>query len=103
MNLKEHTHQKDNWAQRLPTVILIAGSFLFFIPNIFFAIQGFSIRYWADDYCFSGFLREYGFTHGLIEFYSTTSNRFSAFVFTGFRELFGDKAIRKIPSLNINT
>jgi len=100
-NLKAYTHQKDNRVQGLPTVILIAGSFLFFIPNIFFAIQGFSIQYWADDYCFSGFLREYGFTHGLIEFYSTTSNRFSAFMFTGFSELFGENAIRMIPSLII--
>ena len=101
MNEKIQTHQKDNRDQHLPAVILIAGSILFLIPNIFFVIQGFSIRYWADDYCFSGFLKDHGFTHGLIEFYSTTSNRFSAFIFTGFSELFGENAIRGIPSLII--
>jgi len=101
MNEKIQTHQKDNRDQQLPAVVLIAGLILFLIPNIFFVIQGFSIRYWADDYCFSGFLREHGFTHGLIEFYFTTSNRFSAFMFTGFSELFGEDAIRVIPSLII--
>jgi len=101
MNLQTRIHQEDSIYQRLPKVILIAGSVFFLIPNIFFVIQGFSIRYWADDFCFSGFLREYGFTHGLIKFYSTTSNRFSAFMFTGFSELFGENAIRMIPSIII--
>jgi hypothetical protein len=99
--LKAQGWQKDIKKQRLYTIILTAGSIFFLIPNIFFAIQGFSIRYWADDYCFSGFIREHGFTHGLIEFYSTTSNRFSAFIFTGFSELFGENAIRVIPTLVI--
>jgi len=101
MNLKLHVQQEGGWAQRLPAVTLIAGSFLFLIPNVFFVVQGLSIRYWADDYCFSGFLREYGFAHGLMKFYSTTSNRFSAFIFTGFGELFGEHAIRVIPSIVI--
>ena len=100
-NLKTQGWHKDNKNQRINKIILIAGSISFLIPNIFFAIQGFSIRHWADDYCFSGFIREYGFTHGLVEFYSTTSNRFSAFIFTGFFELFGENAIRVIPALVI--
>ncbi len=100
-NLKAQGWKKDIKNQRLYKIILISGSIFFLIPNSFFAIQGFSIRYWADDYCFSGFIREYGFTHGLVEFYSTTSNRFSAFIFTGFSELFGENAIRVIPTLVI--
>jgi len=99
--LKAQGWEKDIKNQRIYAIILIAGSIFFLIPNIFFAIQGFSIRHWADDYCFSGFIREYGFTHGLVEFYSTTSNRFSAFIFTGFSELFGENAIRVIPTLVI--
>ena len=100
-NLKVQGWQKDIKNRRLYKIILIAGSIFFLIPNIFFAIQGFFIRHWADDYCFSGFIKEYGFTHGLVEFYSTTSNRFSAFIFTGFSELFGENAIRVIPALII--
>ncbi len=101
MNLKAQAGQKDIRNQRLYSIILMAGSAAFLIPNIFFAIQGFSIRYWADDFCFSGFIKEYGFARGLIEFYSTTSNRFSAFIFTGFSELFGKNAIRAIPPIAI--
>jgi len=100
-NLKAQSRQKDFGNQRLYPIILIAGSIFFLIPNIFFAIQGFSIRYWADDFCFSGLIKKFGFTHGLVEFYSTTSNRFSAFIFTGFCELFGENAIRVVPALVI--
>jgi len=101
MNLNPQIQKKENRVQRLFSVMLIAGSVFFLIPNIFFAIQGFSIRYWADDYCFSGLFREYGFTRGFFEFYSTTSNRFSAYIFTGLSEFFGENAIRVIPTLII--
>ncbi len=101
MNLKAQGQQKENRIKRFYAIILKAGSFIFLIPNVFFTIQGFTTRYWADDYCLSGFIREYGFIHGLIEFYSTISNRFSAFIFSGFSELFGENAIKVISPLVI--
>ena len=78
-----------------------AGSSFFMIINILFAVQGLFIRYWADDYCFSGFIKEFGFVRGLKEFYFSTSNRFGAFIFTGFSELFGENIIRVISPLII--
>ncbi|MDO9546030.1 MAG: DUF6056 family protein [Pelolinea sp.] len=78
-------------------IVLWVGSLFFLIPNLLFIVQGFSSRYWADDYCFSGLIKEYGFIDGLTTFYSTTSNRFSAFIFAGVSELFGRAAIRVIP------
>ena len=101
MNLKAQGQQKENRIKRFYTIILKAGPFIFLIPNVFFTIQGFTTRYWADDYCLSGIIREYGFIHGLIEFYSTISNRFSAFIFSGFNELFGENAIKVISPLVI--
>ncbi|MCD6576509.1 MAG: hypothetical protein J7K66_00675 [Anaerolineaceae bacterium] len=101
MKLKVHRQQKEYPHPHLLAAELIVGSIFFLIPNIFFIVQGFFVRYWADDYCFSGLIREFGFTRGLVEFYSATSNRFSAFVFAGFSELFGDHTIRVISPLII--
>ena len=101
MKLKAQIQKKEYRFQHLYVVILAAGSIFFLIPNFLFVLQGFSIRYWADDYCFSDFIREYGFIRGLVEFYSTASNRFSAFIFTSFSELFGENAIRVIAPLII--
>jgi hypothetical protein len=81
--------------------IILVGSFLFLIPNMLFVFQGFSSRYWADDYCFSGFIKQFGFFNGLSAFYTTTSNRFSAFIFAGLSELFGSGAIRMLPGFVI--
>lgn len=91
----------ENKNRRLKKTVLIVGAVFFMIPNILFAVQGFSVRYWADDYCFSGFIKKFGFVRGLAEFYSSTSNRFSAFIFVGFSEMFGENTIRMIPPLII--
>ncbi len=71
-----------------------AGNLFFLLPNLLFLIRGFNSRYWADDYCFSGILREHGFFGGLGFFYSSVSNRFSAFIFSAISEGFGSRAIQ---------
>ena len=95
-------NQKKQDRNPFPAIIMLwVGSVFFLIPNLFFTFQGFSTRYWADDYCFSGFINKFGFIDGLTAFYSTTSNRFSAFIFAGLSELLGSAAIRVIPALVI--
>ena len=99
MTQKELRQKKMNLLSQ--KYIVRVGSVLFLIPNLLFIFQGFSSRYWADDYCFSGFINEFGFLGGLTAFYSTTSNRFSAFIFASISELFGNRAIRAIPPIVI--
>jgi len=91
---------KTMW-EKITPVILIISPLTFFIPNAIYFIQGFFSRHRADDFCFSGILKENGFFPGLLTFYSTTSNRFSAYIFSAISELLGQKAIRFISPLVI--
>ena len=101
MTKKQNALSQKEKRPSLSKPLIWMGAILFLIPNIIFIYQGFSARYWADDYCFSGFIEQFGFFRGLSAFYSTTSNRFSAFIFTALSELFGNKAIRFLPGFVI--
>src|SRR4030042_2607391 len=87
-----HENRKKSRLEWFP----FAGNLFFLLPNLLFLIRGFNSRYWADDYCFSGIFREYGFFGGLGFFYSSVSNRFSAFIFSAISELFGSWAIQVV-------
>ena len=93
----EKKNNTGMWLQ----IVAIAGSLFFFLPNLLYILMGWFVRHRADDFCFSGTFREFGFVGGLAEFYATISNRFSAFMLWAFSDLFGEKAIRFIPMLAI--
>ena len=82
-------------------VILSAGSLFFLLPNLYYSAMSWFVRHRADDFCFSGTLREFGLLGGLVEFYSSISNRFSAFLVWSFSDLFGQNAIRFFPIMAI--
>lgn len=82
--------------------------FAFWIPLISLAMAlsvlgliGFYTRYWADDYCFSGALREYGFLKAQVNYYLTASDRYSVLPLIGISEWFGSQAIRFLPAFGI--
>jgi len=82
--------------ERAKKAVVIIASVIYLIFNISFLVQGFTLRYRADDYCFTGFLYQQGFIGGLIEFYTTTSNRFSAYLISALTDSFGQSGIRLI-------
>jgi len=92
--------ERIGW-EKITPALLVFSSVTFLIPNVIFIIQGFYSRHRADDFCFSGILKENGLFSGLLTFYSTTSNRFSAYIFSAFSEMLGQKAIRFISPLVI--
>jgi hypothetical protein len=79
-----------SWQKR----IFQTSSVFFFLANIMYVYNAWFVRHRADDFCFSGTLREFGFSGGLRHFYLTLSNRFSAFMLWSFSDMFGEKAIR---------
>ena len=101
MTINQKNKEKQERDPSFTNAVLWVGSIFFLVPNLLFVFQGFLSRYWADDYCFSGFIKKFGFFDGLTAFYSTTSNRFSAFIFVGLSELFGSAAIRLLPAFVI--
>ncbi len=74
--------------------IFFLASAFFLTPNLMYLFNAWFVRHRADDFCFSGTFREFGFLGGLSHFYLTISNRFSAFMLWSFSDLFGEKAIR---------
>ncbi|HAF62287.1 MAG TPA: hypothetical protein DCK95_08175 [Anaerolineaceae bacterium] len=90
--------QKTN---RLFYTALVFASLFLSIALAVYVYRGFYSRYWADDYCHSATLQEYGIARGVLNSYNNWSNRFSAIFFVGISELFGDKAISFLPGLVI--
>ena len=92
--MSDQTAKKNEIWQKLTFII---PSIFFFIPNFFYTMNAWNVRHRADDFCFSGTFREFGFFGGLEQFYLTISNRFSAFLLWSFSDLFGENAIRIFP------
>jgi len=81
--------------------IYMISSIFFATPNFLYILNAWFVRHRADDFCFSGTFREFGFFGGLKHFYLSISNRFSAFMLWSFSDLFGEKAIRIFPMVVI--
>ena len=81
--------------------IFQVSSLFFFLANFLYVFNAWFVRHRADDFCFSGTLRQFGFFGGLKHFYLTLSNRFSAFILWSFSDAFGEKAIRVFPMVAI--
>lgn len=90
-------HQTFN--KKLKIAIIVIANGLFAVPNSLLIYRGFFTRRWADDYCFSGFYREYGFWQGLAYFYRNVSNRFSAYLFSAITDWIGTRAVQFVVPL----
>ncbi len=80
------------WAAGL---LLLAG----LIGLVLFAAAGSHSRLWADDYCYSGFLRGRGFWQAQVEWWETGGNRFSALPLVAASDLLGEFAPAYLPAL----
>ena len=87
--------------KRYFSFVIIFALFLLSIVLTVYIYRGFYSRYWADDYCQSATLQEYGVFGGTWNSYQTWSNRFTAIFLVGVSELFGAKAISFLPAIAI--
>lgn len=70
------------------------GLVVFALALGLFAYAGTYARYWADDYCYSGVVRQMGLLQGVGDWYTTSGNRVSALFAVAFSDLFGQVGIR---------
>jgi hypothetical protein len=83
--------------ERLSCVAAIAAILAFLTGLGLFAYAGTYSRFWADDYCYSAAVKQFGLLPGLVDWYHTSGNRFSTLVVVAFSDLFGHAAIRYVP------
>ena len=84
---------------KLFSFLALAGSAVFTFMLGMYAWAGTFARYWADDYCYSGTLREFGLIGGIANWYVESGNRFSTLIPVWISEWFGEAAIRWLPAL----
>jgi len=84
---------------KLFSFFALAGSALLAFMLGMYAWAGTFARYWADDYCYSGTLREFGLLKGIANWYVESGNRFSTLIPVWISEWFGEGAIRLLPAL----
>ncbi len=94
-------HVDQQGEKRFFSFVMIFALLLLSVTLAVYVYRGFYSRYWADDYCQSATLREYGLFGGTWNSYQTWSNRFSAIFLVGVSELFGAKAISFLPAIVI--
>lgn len=73
----------------------------FIIPLISYTYIGFFTRYWYDDFCTAGTLRQEGFINSQIYWYTNWSGRFSYHIIVDITELFGPRIVTVLPFLAI--
>jgi hypothetical protein len=91
------SYRQNMGKQRIFHWVALAGSAVFVFMLGLYAWAGTFARYWADDYCYSGTLREYGLINGLVRWYQVSGNRFTTLIAVWVSEAFGTQAIRWIP------
>jgi len=64
--------------RRIEKAVILAASLLYLGCLALFAYAGAFTRYWADDYCYSAVLKQYGAWGGIVDWYIYSGNRFSA-------------------------
>ncbi len=80
------------WERVLQAAALISAAvFLFGLAQ--FAYAGTQVRYWADDYCYSASVKQFGLPQALIDWYRTSGNRLSTLVVVAFSDQFGMQSI----------
>jgi len=83
--------------KRLEAFVVLASSLILVASLGLFAWAGFSARYWADDYCYGAWVRTYGLTGAVLDWYLTSGNRLSTLAGVALSELFGMHAVRWVP------
>ena len=64
----------------------------------FFALAGTYARFWADDYCYTATIKQFGLINGLLDWYAHSGNRVSTLFVVALADLFGWSMVRFIPT-----
>jgi hypothetical protein len=86
---------------RLFNLIVILGVIAFSVALVVYAYLGFFSCYWADDYCFSALVKNYGLIGGLKEHYLSWSNRYTAFLLSAIGDWLGSMNVQLYPGAMI--
>jgi hypothetical protein len=86
---------------QLFNLIIILGVIALLITLGVYAYLGFFSRYWADDYCFSALVKNYGLIGGLKENYLSWSNRYTAFLLSAIGDQLGFMNVQFFPGMMI--
>jgi hypothetical protein len=77
--------------------IALFGSVVIAAALAFFGYIGTFSRFWADDYCYSALINQYGWLNGIKMYYLTSGNRFSTIATVGLIDLLGPRVISFLP------
>ncbi len=82
-------------------ICLIIIALTFIIALVSYIYIGFFTRYWYDDFCTAGTLRQEGFINSQIYWYTNWSGRFSYHIIVNIAELFGPQIVTALPFLAV--
>jgi hypothetical protein len=83
-------------------VILTLFTISALIVLLIYAYMGTFTRYWADDFCFTQYLKtSSNLFSATLNLYNTWSNRYTTMILVGISEWFGQKAISYLPATMI--
>lgn len=77
--------------------IAVFGIGIFAAAIAYFAYIGSFTRFWADDYCYSALIKQYGWLRGIEMWYLTSGNRFSTIATIGLIDVFGPRVVSFLP------
>jgi hypothetical protein len=77
--------------------IAVLGIGIFAAAIAYFAFIGSFTRFWADDYCYSALIKQYGWLRGIEMWYLTSGNRFSTIATIGLIDVFGPRVGSFLP------
>lgn len=80
---------------------MAVGLIIFTTGLALFAYTGLFARLWADDYCYSSFIKIYGWWAGIVKWYITSGARFSTIATVGIVDIFGTAETSLQPGLLI--
>lgn len=82
---------KNRWflSEKIERLFAALGITIFTAGLALFGYTGLFARLWADDYCYSGFIKTYGWWQGIVQWYLSAGTRFSTIATVGLVDVFG--------------
>ena len=98
----KHWFEHEKTRSLFGEVILALTSLSALIVLLTYAYIGTFTRYWADDFCFTQYLKATNNLLGAtLNLYNTWSDRYTTMLLVGISEWFGPKAISYLPAIMI--
>lgn len=98
----KHWFEHEKTTRIFGEVILTLFTISVLIALLTYAYMGTFTRYWADDFCFTQYLKApNNLLSATLDLYNTWSNRYTTLILVGISEWFGLKAISYLPAAMI--